>query len=275
MSPPAGATLVNRSPPPFDALAAGYDAAFTETMLGRMFRAVVWRRLDAVLDAAGAGAGAVILDVGCGTGVDAVRLARRGHRVHAIDVSPAMVAEAEAARHRAGVAADRLTTAVLAAESVGELAPGTRFDVVLANFGVLNCVVELDTVLSGVAAVLRPGGRVLLGVMGPTVPWEWAWFLARGDPGRARRRLRRSPSWRGRPLRYPRARTLRAAADRHGLRTVRVDALGALLPPPFAEAWAERHPATVARLERVERRWSTSPLLVAAADHYLVELVRR
>jgi hypothetical protein len=195
----------------------------------------------------------------------------------------------------AGIGSDRLSTAVLAAESIGELAAtGRRFDLVLSDFGVLNCAVDdqppgridvdsprtgrppaLDAVLVGMAAVLPPGGRALLGVMGPTVPWEWLWFLAHRDPARATRRLRRTPRWRDSPLQYPRAATLQAAAADHGLVAVRVDALGALVPPPFAEGWARRHPATLARLERAERRWSTSRLLVAAADHYLVELVRR
>jgi hypothetical protein len=55
----------------------------------------------------------------------------------------------------------------------------------------------------------------------------------------------------------------------------RVAALGALLPPPYAEAWAARHPKLVEKLDRWERRWETVPPLPWLADHYLMELERR
>jgi hypothetical protein len=52
-------------------------------------------------------------------------------------------------------------------------------------------------------------------------------------------------------------------------------ALGALLPPSYAEPWAARHPRLLARLDRWERRWETLPPLPWLADHYLLELERR
>ena len=55
----------------------------------------------------------------------------------------------------------------------------------------------------------------------------------------------------------------------------RTAAIGALLPPTYAEGWAARHPRTVAWLDRWERRLETWPPLPWLADHYLVELERR
>jgi len=55
----------------------------------------------------------------------------------------------------------------------------------------------------------------------------------------------------------------------------RVAALGALLPPPYAEGWAARHPGLIDRLDRWERRFETVPPLPWLADHYLMELERR
>ena len=80
----------------FDDLADGYDAAFTDTAVGRALRALVWSRLDAVFQP-----GQQILELGCGTGEDAVRLACRGVKVLATDLSPRMIAVAQekARRH--------------------------------------------------------------------------------------------------------------------------------------------------------------------------------
>jgi hypothetical protein len=54
----------------------------------------------------------------------------------------------------------------------------------------------------------------------------------------------------------------------------RVAALGALLPPPYTESWAGRHPGLVERLDRWERRLEAMPPLPWLADHYLMELER-
>jgi hypothetical protein len=111
--------------------------------------------------------------------------------------------------------------------------------------------------------------------MGPLAPWEWAWFLARGRPGTAFRRLRPGGvRWRGLTVRYPSIGALRRAFAL-AFRLTRAVAIGALLPPTYAERWAAAHPRLLDRLERWERRWETVPPLPRLADHYLAELERR
>ena len=256
-------------PPVFDALAADYDTTFTDTVLGRTYRAAVWRRLASTLTGTG-----TVLELNCGTGADTVWLARRGHRVHATDVSPAMVQRTRAAAARRGVGS-HVTTEVLALEDLARVhRPPHGFDAALSDFGGLNCVRDPGAVLVALAAVLRPGARAVLVVMGRIVPWEWAWYLMHGDGRRAVRRLRRRPHWRGQPLCYPGVRAWCRMAG-VGFRVERVAALGSLLPPPYAEPWAARHPRVVDRLDRCERRIETNPVVVRTADHLMLELVRR
>src|SRR5690242_21848355 len=85
--------------PVFDDLAAAYDATFTASALGRSLRALTWERLDAAL----AGSRRV-LEIGCGTGEDAVHLALRGAEVLATDPSPSMLRIAADKAAQAGVA---------------------------------------------------------------------------------------------------------------------------------------------------------------------------
>ena len=148
------------------------------------------------------------------------------------------------------------------------------FDGVLSDFGGLNCVFDLTSVGKALALRIRPGGVAVLCVMGPLVPWEWAWFLGHGEPAKAFRRLTRGGvDWRGLRIRYPSIRALRKAFG-PAFRTRRVAALGAFLPPSYAEGWASRHPALLDRLDRWERRLETVPPLPWLADHYLIELER-
>jgi SAM-dependent methyltransferase len=223
-------------------------------------RQAVWRRLEVLWPA-----GSRIVELNCGTGVDAAWLGERGVAVLATDASEGMV---DVARRR-GVDARQMR-----AESAAQLAPLGPFDGALSNFGGLNCVADLGAVVDGLAACVRPGGTVVLCIMGPVVPWEWLWFLVHGQPRAAFRRFARVTWWRGMPIRYPAVRTVRRALA-PSFTVERVWALGALIPPSYVEGWARRHRRTLARLADVERRIERWPGVAQLADHYVLEVVRR
>ncbi|GGW99080.1 methyltransferase [Streptomyces malachitofuscus] len=109
------------------------------------------------------------LDLGCGSGGDALWLARRGWRVTAVDVSSVAVERlaALAAAHGLGerIGARR--------HDLRESFPDGRFDLVSAHY--LHTPLELDraTVLRTAAHALRPGGRLLVVDHGSTAPWSW------------------------------------------------------------------------------------------------------
>src|SRR5438045_2397977 len=130
----------------FDTLAADYDASFTHTRLGAALRALVWRRLPRVFRGC-----ARLLELGCGTGEDAIELARRGHHVTALDASAEMIGVARAKADGAGCG-DRIEFHVLPAEALGALPMSSRFDGVFSNFGVLNCVGDVGALGATLAA---------------------------------------------------------------------------------------------------------------------------
>ncbi len=261
---------------PFDGMAEGYDAGFTHSALGQLMREAVWGRLDAAF-----APGEHVLELSCGTGEDAIHLARRGVRVLTTDVSAGMLAVAQAKVAHAGLT-DLVTVQHLDIASLTTLPstvhrpPSTApFDGAFSNFGGLNCVADQAGVAAGLAQLLRPGARALLCVMGPLVPWEWAWYGGRGELGRAVRRLRPGGvAWRGLRICYPSIGTLRSAYA-PWFRCRRVSAVGALLPPSYAELWARARPRLLWALHRIERRFEAAPPLPWLADHYLIELERK
>ncbi|HEX6998513.1 MAG TPA: class I SAM-dependent methyltransferase [Gammaproteobacteria bacterium] len=253
---------------PFDDVAATYDASFTGSALGARLRALVWERLDAALASAGR-----VLEIGCGTGEDAVHLARRGSDVVATDPSPAMLRVAAAKAAHAGCGG-RIRFVCAPMERLGDVLAGERFDGAFSSFGAVNCVSDLERALTRLAPLLAPRAPLLLVVMGRHVPWEWAWFLARGGWREAFRRCRRDGAqWRGLRIRYPTPKEL-AAALAADFAPVGRWPLGLLLPPTYASAWLERRPKALAALATLERALQRCQPLAALADHYILEARR-
>src|SRR6202789_3270891 len=96
---------------PFDAVADRYDQSFTASRIGQAQRASVWKELGKTFRS-----GDRVLEIGCGTGVDACFLAERGVKVVACDSSPAMVEVA--ARRVQKLAAATVDLRLLAAENL-------------------------------------------------------------------------------------------------------------------------------------------------------------
>jgi ubiquinone/menaquinone biosynthesis C-methylase UbiE len=249
----------------FDALAGGYDDSFTDTPCGTALRRMVWSRTDRAF----AGAQRV-LDLGCGTGEDAVHLAWTGARILAVDASSAMVDVArEKAKHNGF--ADRIDVRCMPIESVAQQLTGQRFDAVLSNFGALNCVADLPALAQGLSRMLLPGGALIWVLMGRYVPWEWLWYLLRADPHRATRRLRGLTRWRGIEVRYPSPQSVSQALQPFFVVSA-VRPLGFLFPPSYAANWLNRRPRVLQALARLEvLLGQDSPALAAFADHYVIE----
>ena len=257
---------VANSSSPFDTLAFTYDDEFSSSPLGRTLRSAVWRRIEPHLRPGG-----TALELGCGTGIDALGLAEAGMRVVAVDSSKRMVDVArercrgvpEAVRVELGDISDLEAVAGCAGP----------FDLVLSDFGALNCVDDLGSALRSIAGRLGPEGAVVAVIMGRFVPWEWVWMVRSGRPGSAFRRLRPGGAeWRGIRIRYHTVGGVRRAARSAGLEVRRVAGLGSLLPTTEARAWIGRHNWLMRSLNGLERQFETVPPLPQLADHLLVEL---
>lgn len=261
----------------FDAVAGDYDRSFTNSWPGRIMRDQVHRHLADVFEP-----GAEVLDLGCGTGEDAIWLAQHGVHVTGVDASAAMLAVASRKAVVASVE-DRitLTQADLTCGSWrfarGGSAP--KFDGALANFGVLNCVEDRRALAAELAASLRPGAPLVVVVMGPFCLSEVALHLLRGDVRTAARRWRpgapaRVGSDASVPVWYPTPGRLRAEfGPWFALR--RRAGIGAILPPGTSNRWQTSRPRVAEALVAAEHRVASAPWSAWIADHHLAVLERR
>jgi len=106
--------------------------------------------------------GAHVLDLGCGTGALAARLAQRGARVLGVDPSPVMLDEA-AGRLQAEGLQGQVELRSLGVAELDGLGDGS-FDAVTSTlvFSELSPD-EIDYALAECRRILRPGGQLLIG----------------------------------------------------------------------------------------------------------------
>ena len=267
------ATQQHVYPAPFDAVALRYDDTFTTSRIGQAQRASVWIELAKTFRP-----GNRILEIGCGTGIDACFMAERGVQVVAWDASSQMI-EVATRRIQERQLQKLVRPCVLRAEDISTLPSDELFDGAFSNFGALNCVEDLREVARGLASLLKPGAHVLLCWMGPYCLWEMIWYLAHGNNDKAFRRLHRAGVAAriadGASLRvhYPSVASLaRAFAPEFRLRSIK--GIGVAVPPSYLEPWAERHPRLLKLGEQTDSCIARSPGFRSLGDHVLVRLER-
>ncbi len=257
----------------FDSVASDYDGPRGNNLLIQEMRAEMWRWLDATFSAP-----AHLLDLGCGTGLDAVRMAQTGHRITATDWSGRMVERTWERAVSEGVA-DRVRTLAVGSHELHRIAGDAAFDGAYSNLGPLNCIPDLTAVSSECARLIKPGGTLVFSVIGRICPWEIAYYMYKRQWARARVRfargtiavgMNRRTVW----TRYYRPREFYRAFERDftlaGFR-----GLCLFAPPPYLTWMRQRHPLVYQRLWRVDRLCSGWPLLRNMGDHFLVVMRRR
>ncbi len=245
----------------FDAIAPGYDQAYglENSQVMAWFRQENLDLLQATFPRE-----ANLLEVGCGTGEEALYLAQQGYRITATDVSPQMVAITRQKARLAGLD-DRITASTLPAGRLHELEHQAQFDGAYASFGCLNCEPDLPELASALATLVKPGGAFVCSVMARVSPFEISWFLAHRQPATALRRLKsgwqmanvNSLTGEQAPIsvttRYLSRKELATFFAPH-LAFERSRAMGLLVPPPYLEALYRRRLSFWRRMAHLERR---------------------
>jgi ubiquinone/menaquinone biosynthesis C-methylase UbiE len=241
----------------FSRLASRYDELWTRTTIGRLQREAVWRRVDPLFQP-----GDSVLDLGCGTGEDAIHFMNSGIRVRAIDASCGMV---RIARSR-GVDASELRIEEL------ELLEGS-YDGVISNFGALNCVEKLDAIRTPLARLVRPGGHLAVCMIGGFCLWETAWYLLHAQPRKAFRRLNQGGAVSSLRVRvyYPSISRI-SGALLPDFELVRWYGVGIFVPPSYVNGLPER---LLTSFANIDRYIADLPPWRVLGDHRLLIFARK
>jgi len=254
----------------FDELAKGYDVDFTESAIGKLQRNRVWNLLETHILPAGK---SKILEVNCGTGVDAIWLATKGNDVLATDISIEMIQTASSKNthsnlnfHQAGFS------------EILSISEKKSVDFIFSDFGGLNCIppMELEKFIHDSSEILKPGGSLVLVIMPKFCLWETLYYLFK-KPSIAFRRLQNKARALGFQLPLDVYYYNPSDVEKLGngkFRTTFLAPVGFFLPPSYLECFFSTRPQLLKILNRFEIFVENIFLLSRFSDHYMIKLTK-
>jgi len=259
----------------FDLAASAYDEEFTNTPIGKLQR----ERVHFFLTRSLSGQPLRILEINCGSGEDAVWMAKQGHQVVATDASPKMINQV-----RKKISENKLEAKISAAicdfDDLKEKFQSEKFDLIFSDFGGLNCVSgdELEKLSEDFAALLSGGGKFIAVIMGRKCWWERFYFSMKGKLPQAFRRNSKEmieakigdatvPTWYYSPKEFQNL-------FLNEFEKIGVKPIGLFIPPSYLNPFFEKKKWLLSFLNLLEKMFSFS-FLSNSADHFLIELIKR
>lgn len=256
----------------FDIAASTYDDTFSKSKIGVAQRDIVWKFLEKKETF-----GKNILELNCGTGVDAIYLAQK-NTVTATDSSEEMLKITKAKIDQNGLQSNCKTILWnLNDQFTGD--KEEKYDIIFSNFGGLNCLSPeaLKNLSSELYSLLKPGGEMIFVVMGRFCLMESLYFLFKGKWKSVFRRGSKKPIiaalnkgaevgiW------YYSSNKIIQLFNQFFVPKGKYP-VGIFIPPSYFESFIKKHPTIFDSFVKADKLLRGIGFLSCLSDHYIVEL---
>ncbi len=255
----------------FDDIAGVFDTTFERSPVIQRLRQKLYAAIESRAQAHNA-----LLDINCGTGIDALYFANRGMTVMGIDISKKMIEQAQMKAASAGL--DNVRFYASSFEQIPHQL-SNKYDLAFSNFGGLNCVSRLDQVAGELARLVNPGGYFIAVIMPPFSFSETLGGMRHGNLRYAFRRMSHPSRAAGFgekrfDVYYHSAAYVRLVF-RKWFSTEHIVGFSIISPPPGADLFISRHPRMYKFLIGIDELLERVPLLRSIGDHYMIILRRK
>ncbi|MBS1597809.1 MAG: class I SAM-dependent methyltransferase [Bacteroidetes bacterium] len=258
---------------PFDILAETYDENFVQSQTAQLQRDKVWFHLEPFLKSRGRTLR--ILEINCGTGEDAIRLAKMGHEVVGTDASPTMIAVSSKKAETLGMGNLRFVQCSF--NEIGSKFSKQKFDLVFSNFAGINCAnsSEISQLGKNFCTMLRPDGHLFFVVLSRFCLWELLYYGIQIQPRVAFRRWRKNNLFviegHSMPVYYYSPRGFAKLFNPYFVHD-RSYPVGLFLPPTYMEKSFAGHQSWLNKLNKWEYGLGKRSAFSSLADHYCIIL---
>jgi ubiquinone/menaquinone biosynthesis C-methylase UbiE len=257
----------------FDTTSGTYDDEFTNSWTGRLQRDLVWKYLDQHISSK---ADLNILELNCGTGEDALHLAKLGHKVTATDISSEMLRYAQKKTANDHIK-HSVTFSKLDITKMDDFKCIEKFDLVFSNFGGLNCIngKMMQELSRDLTRLIKPNGALIMVIMPDLCLWESFYFLVKLQFSQVFRRKRSSvladvsgvqvETWYYSP-------DMIANLFKSQFSKIKVKPIGFFAPPSYMETFIKRNLKLFRIISVLEHKFSRFTWQGRVSDHYYIEL---
>jgi ubiquinone/menaquinone biosynthesis C-methylase UbiE len=216
-----------------------------------------------------------ILELNSGTGDDAIFFARKGHTVHATDIS-AIMQNLLAEKAKQNNLQKSISCELRSFTDLENLSEKGPYDVIFSNFAGLNCTDQLGKALSSFDNLLKPGGIVTMVILPKFCLWEFLLLFK----GKFRTAFRRFSGKRGTKAHiegeYFRCWYYNPSFIKKYLKksftVVGLEGLCSIVPPSYLHGFAEKYPSLFRRLVKHEETLKTRWPWKVIGDYYIISL---
>lgn len=216
-----------------------------------------------------------ILELNCGTGMDAIYFAEKGHTILATDNARGMLAQLDQKIIEQGLQKN-IQTLRCSFHDIDSI-KDKKFDHIVSNFGGLNCTDNLKDVLVKLSPLLTESGKITLVVMPKISPWELL-MAFKGKFKTAFRRFQKktpahiegvhffcyyyNPGYVTRILKKE-------------FRLVSLKGIFITVPPEFYEDFVERYPKLFNILSKIDNRICRFFPFNYCCDHFMITMQKK
>jgi len=261
----------------FDQEASLYDEKFTNSKIGIILRQFVWDYIDSILPENNS---LRILELNCGTGEDAVYLAKKGHQILATDISGEMIRIVEKKVKENGHSKS-IKTLQCDIKYLDKIDRASEFDLIFSNFGGLNCLDPhaLSSLSTNASKLLKTNGRFIAVVMTNFCLWESFYFLTKLKFHEVFRRFTKDvikvrigeseiDTWFYSPKGFYKLFNSK-------FNFIAAKPIGLTVPPSYLEPFFASRNSTLKTLKNFDIKLNNISILARIADHFLIDMKNR
>lgn len=256
----------------FDKAAKKYDETFTNSVIGKLQRNLVYEQLLKILIKKKP---KTILEINCGTGEDAIWLAKQNFEVVATDISSTMIEISKSKSNLENLSFKQADINTIASDFSPQ-----KFDFLFSNFGGLNClsVSEMIAFFKNVPEIIIPKGQLVLVILPKSTLWEQFYFILKLDFKNAFRRKKEFAiaNVDGEKITtyYYNPKDIVNLAKAN-FEIKQLNPIGFFVPPSYLESFFKNKPKLISFLNSVEQKVKNQSWLSKYADHYIIVLEKK
>ena len=248
-------------------IAPGYDGMVNTSIPANAIRDYFQKRI-----LAGISKGEQLLEIGCGTGTDAVFLAKNGIKITATDISENMLKITES-KAKESKLSDLINTEMLDGDNLASF-KGRTFDGLISNLNAVNYIKDIKSFSGNAAHVLVPGAKVFLIMLNKICLWEILYNIVKLKPVTALGKLtdRKKDYKTEMHLYFPRK--IKKIFSQY-FYVNKITGFGFFYPPDGLSPFQKKHGKFFSAIQPLERFVCSAYPFYNLCDHYLIEMTRK